>query len=107
MKQSNSIQEAMNNVAESMKPEDMSIKPVAPVEEGDSPADKQVIVRLTLEERENWKAAAEKNEQTLSSFIRELCNARAEELLVCSHPVNQRRFYPWAEFCLRCNSRLK
>jgi RNA polymerase-binding transcription factor DksA len=107
MKQEKSIQEAMTEVAEDMSPQDMSVKPVAPVDEGDSPADKQVIVRLTLEERENWKAAADKNGQTLSAFIRDLCNARAEEVLVCSHPVNQRRFYPWAEFCLKCNTRMR
>jgi hypothetical protein len=107
MKQEKSIQEAMAEVAEDMSPQDMNVKPVAPVEEGDSPADKQVIVRLTLEERENWKAAADKSGQTLSAFIRDLCNARAEEVLVCSHPVNQRRYYPWAEFCLKCNSRMR
>jgi RNA polymerase-binding transcription factor DksA len=107
MKQEKSIQEAMTEVAEDMSPQDMNVKPVAPVDEGDSPADKQVIVRLTLEERENWKAAADKNGQTLSAYIRDLCNARAEEVLVCSHPVNQRRFYPWAEFCLKCNTRMR
>ena len=102
-----SIQEAMNDVADEMKPQDMNVKPVAPVEEGESPADKQVIVRLTLKERENWKAAADKTGQTLSAFIRDLCNARADEVLICSHPVNQRRFYPWAEFCLKCNTRMR
>jgi hypothetical protein len=107
MKQEKSIQEAMAEVVEDMSPQDMNVKPVAVTEDGDSPADKQVIVRLTLEERENWKAAADKGGQTLSAFIRDLCNARAEEVLVCSHPVNQRRFYPWAEFCLKCNTRMR
>ncbi|NBO56899.1 MAG: hypothetical protein EBU84_20410, partial [Actinobacteria bacterium] len=61
----------------------------------------------TDKERERWKAAAEKLGIPLSQFIRDLLNGKATELLDCSHPVNMRRYYPWAEFCLKCDTRLR
>jgi len=102
-----SIPEAMDEMASSMEAKDMNIKPVAPTEEGDSPADVQVLVRVTAEEKEMWKKAAALLNLTMSAYIRELCSARAQELLVCGHPINQRRWYPWAEFCLKCSKRLR
>lgn len=72
-----------------------------------SPADKTVLVRLTADDRERWKLAADKMGITMSQMIRDSVNKSVSELLDCSHPVNQRRFYPWAEFCLKCGLRLR
>lgn len=73
----------------------------------DGPADKQVLIRTTEPERERWKEAADKQGISLSQFIRDTLNDAANQLLDCTHPTDQRRYYPWAEFCLKCESRLK
>jgi predicted DNA-binding protein len=92
----------MDKVAETLTPTVSSIS-----KEDDGPADKQVLIRTTEPERERWKKAAEKEGITLSQFIREVLNKRANELLDCTHPVEFRRWYPWSEFCLKCDSRLR
>lgn len=102
-----SLKQAMSDVAKSMKTADMAVKPVAETNTGNVPADNQVMIRVTSEEKEEWRKAAEKLNITMSSFIRDILNARARELLYCQHPSNMRRFYPWAEFCLECNSRIR
>ena len=42
----------------------------------------------------------------VSQFLRDTINEKVVEILECSHPQEQRRVYPWAQFCLRCNQRL-
>jgi len=92
----------MDKVTETLNPTVSTIS-----KNDDGPADKQVLIRTTEPERNRWKQAAAKEGVPLSQFIRDLLNARATELLECSHPVNQRRYYPWAEFCLKCDTRLR
>jgi len=92
----------MDKVAETLTPTVSTIN-----KEDDGPADKQVLIRTTEPERDRWRKAAEKEGISLSQFIRDLLNARARELLECSHPIDQRRWYPWSEFCLKCNTRLR
>lgn len=96
------LKAAINKAAETISPTVSSIS-----KEDDGPADKQVLIRTTEPERERWKVAAESLNITLSQFIRETLNKRATELLECPHPVEFRRWYPWAEFCLKCNTRLR
>lgn len=72
-----------------------------------APADKQVIVRVTEEMRDYWKAAAEATGVSLSEYIRELVQANAEDVLECSHPVEALRTYPWSKVCLKCGVRLE
>ena len=96
------LKAAMDKVAETLTPTVSTIN-----KEDDGPADKQVLIRTTEQEREKWKQAAAKEGVPLSQFIREILNARATELLECTHPVDQRRWYPWAEFCLKCGTRLR
>lgn len=72
-----------------------------------NPATKQTIVRATEEDHARWKRAAEHLGISMAEFIRGCCNERAADLLDCAHPLNQRRYYPWAEFCLRCGQRLR
>jgi len=69
---------AVDKVAETL---DMTVSQVIG---DDGPSTKQMIVRTTDVDHERWKAAAQKK-----------------------HPTNMRRYYPWAEFCLKCNTRLR
>jgi len=96
------LKAAMDKVAETLTPTVSTIS-----KDDDGPADKQVLIRTTDKERERWKKAAEKEGIPLSQFIRDILNYRSTELLECSHPIDQRRWYPWAEFCLRCDTRLR
>jgi hypothetical protein len=96
------IRAAIDKVMESG---DLSIKPIAKDDGGT--IDKQVLIRCTEYERERWKQASEKGGENLSSWIRKTLNDAATNLLDCSHPLNMRRYYPWAEFCLECDTRLR
>lgn len=75
--------------------------------EDDGPADKQVLIRTTEPERDVWKRAAETLQVSLSQFIRDTLNEKSASLLNCTHPISQRRYYPWSEFCLKCETRLR
>ena len=106
----NEFEELPDNVEVAMKRVAKTLKPtVAPVvrEDNDTPADKQILVRINDSDRERWKLASDKVGLSMSAFIRDTVNARVTEVLDCSHPINQRRYYPWAEFCLKCNLRLR
>ena len=96
------IDAAMQKVAQSMKP---TRKPNAGGSEGE-PAQKQVLIRTTEVDHERWKEAAEKNGMSMSEFIRMAANDAAEKLGKCQHPMENRKIYPWASFCLLCNARL-
>lgn len=100
-----------DNLKSAMKKEmettlkDMSVPPST--NSADGPADKQVLIRATEQDKERWKAAADSKGVTLSDFIRATLNEASKGLLECSHPINMRRFYPWSERCLQCGLRLK
>lgn len=95
------LEQAMNAVADIM---DHTISTKI---SSDTPADKQVLVRTTDEDRERWKAAAQARGLSLAEFIRDTINSKVEEILDCVHPENMRKKYPWSEFCMRCNRRLR
>jgi len=99
------IEAAMDKVVETM---DMTIaaRPKEE-EEADAPASKQILIRSTTTEHERWKRAAEVQGMSMSAMVRQLVNGHVQDVLDCSHPTNMRRWYPWAEFCLKCNSRLR
>ncbi len=96
------LKSAMDKVAETIEPTVSSI-----IKEDDGPASDQVLIRTTKAEKARWKKAADTLGIPMSQFFREVINARAEELIGCTHPMNMRRFYPWAQFCNKCNTRLK
>jgi hypothetical protein len=73
----------------------------------DGPAGKNILIRLTEKDRERWKETAEKMGVTVSQMIRDTVNAKVQDVLDCSHPISQRRYYPWSEFCLACGTRLR
>jgi len=95
------IRAAINKVVSSS---DMSIRPMAKDEDG--PAGKQVLIRTTESDRENWKKVSEMSGITLSAWIRDTLNAKARTFLECEHPSEMIRSYPWATVCTKCNRRL-
>ena len=95
------VEATMNDLAEGM---DLTIS--TRVSDDDGPADKQVLIRATERDRERWKRAAEKAEVSLSALIRDTMNLKVTDILDCSHPMEYRQSYPWAEFCTKCDVRL-
>lgn len=96
------LEAAMDKVVETMS---MSVAPM--LKEDDGPAEKQVLIRAPEADKERWKRGSDKAGVSLSQWIRDVLNDKASESLDCQHPTNQRRYYPWAEFCLQCNTRLR
>ena len=92
----------MHEMAEGM---DLTVS--TKVSDDDGPADKQILIRATEHDRERWKRAAEVDSVSLSALIRETMNAKVAEILDCSHPMQDRVSYPWAEHCKKCGSRLR
>lgn len=103
MSEQDNLEPAMAHVAEHLEP----TVPANTGAEPGAPAVAQVLVRTTPEERERWKEAAERRGLTLSDFVRGVVGAATAETLDCPHPLNQRRYYPWSEFCLACGQRLR
>lgn len=97
------LDQAMNHEAQHLEP---TIPPNTGSEPG-NPATSQVLIRCTQHDRERWKQAAQTHGQTLSDYIRQALNEATAATLDCPHPINQRRYYPWAEFCLQCGQRLR
>ncbi len=67
----------------------------------------QILVRISEEERDDWKAAAERLGISMSDLIRNNVAPIVQETLHCSHPEEFRLSYPWSEFCKKCDTRLK
>ena len=66
----------------------------------------QILVRVSEEERDEWKRAAEASDVPMSELIRKTVGAHVKTILYCTHPEEFRRAYPWAEFCDKCGERL-
>jgi predicted HicB family RNase H-like nuclease len=96
------IEAAMHEVAEGL---DLTVS--TKVSDDDGPADKQILIRATEHDRERWKRAAQVAEVSLSALIRETMNRKVADILDCSHPMEFRVSYPWAEHCKKCGSRLR
>jgi hypothetical protein len=103
MTEQDNLEVAMNNEADHME---LTVQTDTGSEPG-SPATAQVLIRTTAYDRERWKQAAELHGMTMSEFIRTAVDGITRETLDCTHPINQRRYYPWAEFCLKCGQRLR
>ena len=75
-----------------------------------SPATKQVLIRITQKDHDEWKAAAEKMGVSMSELAREAIRNYIKahyESLECQHPMENRKVYPWAEICSKCGKRLR
>jgi predicted HicB family RNase H-like nuclease len=100
--QIDNLDAAMAKVAEGITPTRKKNTGSAPGE----PAQKQVIVRVTDADHEIWKSSAEKSGMSMAEFIRLAVNDACVKAGDCQHPVESRKNYPWATFCLSCNKRL-
>jgi len=83
---------------------DMSIRRMK--KDDDGPVGKQVLIRTTDSDRENWKKVSETIGVTLSAWIRETLNEKARTFLECDHPESFMRSYPWATICTKCGRRI-
>jgi hypothetical protein len=73
----------------------------------DEPRDKQVLIRVSETQRDQWQAAAEADGLSVSEWLRQMADARWREIFSCTHPIEMRQVYPWSEFCLKCGVRLR
>lgn len=78
-----------------------------PVSVAEETRDKQVLIRVSESQREQWAAAAESDGLSVSEWLRQMADARWREIFTCQHPLAERKVYPWAEFCLKCGVRLR
>lgn len=101
--EADNLEAAMEKIAETLK---MTRKPSTGSKPGE-PAQKQVIVRASESDHIRWKSAAEKAGVSMAEFIREAVNEACANIMDCTHPENMRKKYPWSEFCLRCEQRIK
>ena len=69
--------------------------------------DKQVLIRVSETQRDQWQAAAEADGLSVSEWLRQMADNRWREIFSCTHPLEHRQVYPWAEFCLKCGTRLR
>ena len=69
--------------------------------------DKQVLIRVSETQRDQWQAAAEADGLSVSEWLRQMADARWREIFSCTHPIEMRQVYPWSEFCLKCGTRLR
>ena len=67
----------------------------------------QVLIRASAESHERWKQAAAKQGVSMAEFVRTAADAAAAEALDCFHDPVHRRWYPFAETCLRCGLQLR
>ena len=80
---------------------------VPAIDGGDAPRKVQTVVKVTENERDSWKVAADADGMSVSAWIRSLANYRYAELFECVHPLDQRRTYEWSDTCMKCGLRLR
>lgn len=73
----------------------------------DETRDKQVLIRVSETQRDQWQSAAEADGQSVSEWLRQMADSRWREIFSCTHPIESRQVYPWSEFCLKCGVRLR
>ncbi len=69
--------------------------------------DRQVLIRVGETQRGQWQEAAEADGLSVSEWLRQMADARWREIFTCTHPLEKRQSYPWAEICLECGTRLR
>ena len=73
----------------------------------EEPRDKQVLIRVSESQRDQWQEAAEAEGLSVSEWLRQMADNRWQEIFSCVHPLESRQVYPWSEFCLECGVRLR
>jgi len=66
----------------------------------------QVIVRTTRNSRERWKQTADRLGISVAEMIRQLADAKATDLLDCTHPREVWRTNRWGTNCGKCGTEL-
>jgi len=97
------VESAMDKVASVLN---LSRKKNINTKDGET-AQKQVMIRATDEDHEKWKQCAEHLGVSMAEFIRSACNDKYEDIMVCKHPLEFRKSYPWREDCLKCGKVLR
>ena len=69
--------------------------------------DKQVLIRVSETQRDQWQAAAEADGLSVSEWLRQMADNRWREIFSCTHPREHGQGYPGAEVCLKCGTRLR
>ena len=69
--------------------------------------DKQVLIRVSESQRDQWAKAADKDGLSVSEWLRSMADFRHREIFECLHPIASRRSYPWSEHCMDCGARLR
>lgn len=77
------------------------------VEVEDEVRDKQVLIRVSESQREQWQNAAEADSLSVSEWLRQMADNRWREIFTCTHPLEKRQSYPWSEFCLDCGTKIR
>ncbi len=73
----------------------------------DGPRDKQVLIRVSEIQRDQWAKAAEADNLSVSEWLRSMADFRFREIFECTHPIERRRSYPWSEHCMDCGARIR
>lgn len=94
-------------VVESVLDDDLAVEVKSNIVVGEEVRDKQVLIRVSEAQRLQWQAAAESDGASVSEWLRQMADARWREVFTCTHPLEQRKAYPWSEFCLKCGTRLR
>lgn len=91
-----------------MKSEPLTRKSNTNSEPG-KPATKQFLLRLTPDEHEQWKLAADGRGVAVAEMVREAVREYLARNPIndgeCTHPPERRVRYPWAEICKKCKKR--
>ena len=69
--------------------------------------DKQVLIRVSESQREQWQQAADSDGTSVAEWLRSMADSRYREISTCTHPLESRQVYPWSEFCLLCGTRIR
>tara|TARA_B100000287_G_scaffold15952_1_gene16100 strand:- start:264 stop:596 length:333 start_codon:yes stop_codon:yes gene_type:complete len=69
--------------------------------------DKQVLIRVSESQRDQWAKAADKDGLSVSEWLRSMADFRYREIFECLHKIESRRVYPWSEHCMDCGARLR
>ena len=60
-----------------------------PEVEVDDTRDKQVLIRVSETQRDQWQEAAEADGQSVSEWLRQMADSRWREIFSCTHPIEQ------------------
>ena len=51
--------------------------------------DKQVLIRVSESQREQWQQAADSDGTSVSEWLRSMADSRYREIFTCTHPLEQ------------------